>query len=228
METKLKSHEVLSEHIKGVYSELFPDNKIPIFMTPLNKDNVDYITWNAYSSTGPYSTLTDNSCQPNELGDYQYPTPTGLVDCNNFYPNDILEMVDLNTFLYNTLSGIKNITNNDELMNYKIDETRNCEMVNKEDNTELNNKLNTVLDEYKQAKQELANEERVLKNFKNIETIIRNLNNKYNEEKHKTDNLVNIKIDSIDEEEYRYLDTQYYYYIIGVLIVVIIILHISS
>lgn len=200
----------VSADIKGLMTELFPDNKIPIMISPINEYNSEYITWNAYSSTGPYNTFADNFCRPNDVGTYQYPTETGLEDCNEYFPSNIIDMSDLNSFIKTELDNV----------NFEDDAYTT---VGSNTKKQMEDKL-TV---YKSQKADLAKQEKLIHNLKNIQTLLKKLNEKYQKDENNTENAVAVNLDSVDTERFKYLNTQYYLYIIGALVIVVLLLQIT-
>lgn len=207
---KIELKEEIVNYLKQ--GNLFPDNKIPIYISPINVDNENYLTWAAYSTEGINSEFEDNFCRINEINGnkFLYPTQDDLQPCDEFYTNDILELTDLNTIINNTISNKVN-------MNKEIEEELNSD--------EIHNKINEKINEYKFTKNKLISEQKTMNNLINISKILNNLNNKVNKNMKNTNNKVNINNDSIDEEKYDYITTNYYFYIIAALIVLIFIIH---
>jgi hypothetical protein len=200
----------LTDEIIPYFADLFPDNKIPLYISPLSKTNDNYLAWSAYSSEGPNSTFTDNYCRPDETGRLFYPTDQDdLKPCDNFFTQDINNLLDLNEQLLTTINDVKLDTNVEvELSADKIQE-----------------ELEAKISEYTELKSKLNSESKTMNNLNNISKIINELSVRLNKREKETDNEVNINIDSVEEEKYRYAPTNYYIYTIAVLIVLIFIIH---
>jgi hypothetical protein len=203
----------LTKDLLPYFNELFPDNKIPLYLSPLSESDNNYITWNQYSSIGNNSSYDDNYCRANDntLKLY-YPTAdneTNLKSCNNFFPNNITELQDLNEHILYNVNNIK--LNEDIENNIKSNEVK----------TKLENKIHT----YIKIKKELNDQQKTMHNLNNISLIINDLSNKVKINASDTENKVNINYDSINQEQYKYLSTNYYIYTIIVFVIIIFIFH---
>lgn len=200
----------LTDEIIPYIADLFPDNKIPLYISPLSENNDNYLAWSAYSSEGPNSTFTDNYCRPDETGRLFYPTDRDdLKPCDEFFTQDINNLLDLNEQILTTISDVKLDTDVEvELSADKIQE-------------DLENKIA----EYTELKSKLNSETKTMNNLNNISKIINELSVKLNKKERETNNKVNINNDSVEEEKYRYAPTNYYIYTITALIVLIFIIH---
>lgn len=206
----IKNNNVLSE-IKKIMKITFPDNKIPILVSPVsNSNNTEYITWDQYSSTGPYSQINDNYCRPNNAGEYQYPSNEELKDCNDIINSDVLELMDLNNFIMNIE---KNSAQENELA-IELDQ--------------FDNSINSELEKYKSLKSKYETHKKINNNMKNIIHIIKELNKQKNQNDAEIDNLVNINNQSVSHEEYDFLNKQLYIYVIIGLCIILSILFITK
>jgi hypothetical protein len=205
-----KIKEKISEEMITYISDLFPDGKIPLYISPISDSSDNYIKWSEYSSEGPLSGFDDNYCRADETGSLFYPTLNeDLQPCDSFFSSEITSLIDLNEIIYNSIATIKLDT----------------EVENRIESEKVHNELNEKLDEYTKVKTDLYQEEKTLTNLQNISSVINNLNNQLNKNNSATQNQVNINKDTIEEEKYRYAPNQYYIYSIVVLIVIIFIIH---
>jgi hypothetical protein len=190
--------------------ELFPEGKIPLYLSPLSTDDKNYISWSAYSSVGPNSTFSDNYCRADETGELFYPTETDdLQSCEKYFTDEIKELLDLNQLVYNNINS-STIDNNIE-----------TELGSDNVKTELEEHIN----EYTELKKEILQNEKTFNNLINISKIINELSTQLNNDELKTENKININNDTIEQEKYRYAPTNYYIYAIAVLVVIIFIIH---
>lgn len=202
--------EVNKDIIEYIYDNLLPDGKIPIYYSPLNSTNDEYITWKDYSSTGPYKDKDDNYCRPNEIGTYQTPTEDTLLECNDFFNTNTQNLMSIDNFILNQIDNITDITQ----------PLANAATSNTFDETEFNNKKQ----EYADIKLELAKNRKLLDNIKNIEKIINNINNKVKKDEQEKINIVNINNTNIKNEKWNYLSKRNYVTTIILLISIIIII----
>lgn len=184
--------------------ELFPDNKIPIYISPIDIKNSDYITWSEYNKVDKYGDLNDNYCRPNEVGEYQYPTNDDIKSCDNYIDKNVLNELNLNKFITNSYNNIK------------IEEDI--------DDKKIINNLHKKINEYEKTLKTLDNEKKILNNYKNIHNVINIINKKINNKEYNTKNKVNINNDSYNDELYNYLPFNYYIYTIIALVTIILIL----
>jgi hypothetical protein len=198
----------LKDELIPYMNKLFPDGKIPLYITPLANTSENYLTWSGYSTEGPLSEFTDNYCRPDETGAFFYPTINDdLKSCEQYYTPEVKDLTDLNEIIYNSIA----IAKEDDSIEIKTDEIKSL----------LDDKIN----DYKKFKLELIQQEKTLNNLQNISSIINDLSKKLNKSKFNTQNQVNINKDTIEEEKYRYAPTQYYIYTIVVLVIIAFIIH---
>lgn len=201
----------LTNDLLPFLKELFPDNKIPLYLSPINDSNDNYLAWSAYSTVGPNSTYADNYCRTNDdSGRLYYPTDRDdLQSCDNFFTSDIKNLLNLNEGILTSINDVK------------LNDTIESKLTSDVTKANLEEKIN----EYSNIKKELLNQKKTVNNLDNISKIINDLNSKLNSEDIKTKNAVNINYDTIEQEKYKYLNTNYYIYTIIALTVIIFIIH---
>lgn len=197
-------NDEIKDDIKLFVKEVFPENKIPIFLSPVsNTDSLNFTTWNMYSSTGPYNQFNDNFCRPNEVGEYQYPKITDLESCGPMFNDNVMDLTDMNNFISNMEINLE-----DDL-EIDIDE--------------LKNKIEENMEKYKNQKIEYLDQEKIKNNLKHIGVVINQLNKDNDAHEAKMINQINVNEDTIEPVNYNYLAKHYYIYtIIGLVFILTI------
>lgn len=209
----------LNEYIKSI----FPDNKIPLYYSPIGRSDNRYITWNQYNETSIHGEFEDNYCRPNELGNYQAPSNSELINCEQLNSNnDIINLIDLNKFINNQLNVIKDKAEfSDENNNYI-------------------KKIDDMINDYKMHKNNLYNQKKTLDNLKNVSELLFELNNEINKSTDETKNKININNDEItgyqnianisdikNIDKFTNFNSTTYIYIIIALVTIVVILQIT-
>lgn len=207
-----ENKKIVAEDLNKFIKQIYPNNKLELYISPISVQNVDYITWEEYNPTGPYGTEKNNYCKPNEVGDYQYPHNEDNVvfelrNCNNYFTEEIKDMLDLNSYITKSYTNDFPSTSNNEYLT--IDES-----------------IKTAIEKYKEELNKKNSKQKILNTYKNIHNMIKYLDK---QQANSTEvNKMNILNDSINKEQYNYLSLNYYIYVIIVLVVIIILIQITS
>lgn len=209
-EAKKTMRADLLKFIKTIY----PDNNINLYISPISVDNVDYITWEEYNPTGEYGKEKNNYCHPNEVGDYQYPYNEDnivfeLRNCNNYFTEEIKEMLDLNSYITKSFVDVKTDVALEEGVNLELDAG-----------------LTEVINEYKRELNKKNEKQKILNSYKNIRQMIKYLENQKIEQSNA--NEINIINDSIESEKYGYLSRNFYIYTIIALVIIATLIQFSN
>lgn len=209
-ESKKTMRADLLKFIKTIY----PDNTINLYISPISVDNVDYITWEEYNPTGEYGKEKNNYCHPNEVGDYQYPYNEDnivfeLRNCNNYFTEEIKEMLDLNNYITKSFIDVKTDIALEEGVNLELDAS-----------------LTEVINEYKSELNKKNEKQKILNSYKNIRQMIKYLETQKKGQSNA--NEINIINDSIESEKYGYLSRNFYIYTIIALVVIATLIQFSN
>lgn len=195
------------EIILQLINDIFPKNKIPLFISNISPFSSDYISWLNYEPDSQFKSGNNNYCQPDELNNYYAPLSNGkLKSCEDIFNPEIISLIDLNTYINTKINKLE--TQNQDINNQLI---------------KYETKLNEAYEEYMKSKTKLENQDNIIKNLDSILSVIRNLNNDMINKELELKNQLNIINDineTIDKPNYNYL---YIYIIITLFIITLII-----